>query len=101
LAQTIPEEVVLNHETSTDLNAIIDFGGANINLFINIYNWQITYPKEIIHLALADITACFCFQRMLADLTGAFGCIAKQLYLISMCHVFGSNNLVSSREALW
>jgi hypothetical protein len=61
LTQTIPDEVVLNHETSKDINAIINFGKAKINLFINIYSWRITYPREIIYVALANITACFCF----------------------------------------
>jgi hypothetical protein len=37
--QTIPDEIVLNHETSTDNEAIIDFGKAKPNLLINIYNW--------------------------------------------------------------
>jgi hypothetical protein len=42
-----------------DNKAIIDFGKAKINLLANIYNWQISYPNKMIHLALADITACF------------------------------------------
>ena len=37
--QTSPDEIVLNHETSTDNEAIIDFGKAKTNLLINIYNW--------------------------------------------------------------
>ncbi len=57
LTQTSPDEVVLNHQTSMDCEAVIDFGRAKTNLFINIYNWQVSYPKEIIHLALANITA--------------------------------------------
>ncbi len=60
-----------------------------------------SYPKEIIHLALADITACFCFPRILADVTGAFGYVAEGLYFISTSHVFGSNTLASLWEALW
>jgi hypothetical protein len=57
--QTSPDEVVLNHETSTDGKAVIDFGQAKTRLLINIYNWRVSYPDEIIYLALADITACF------------------------------------------
>jgi hypothetical protein len=86
--QTILDKVVLNHETSKDFKAIINFGKAKINLFINIYNWCITYPREIIHLALAYITACFRCLKISADLTGAFGYMAEKLYFISTSHVF-------------
>jgi hypothetical protein len=37
--QTSPNQAVLNHVTTTDHEAIIDFGRAKTNLFINIYNW--------------------------------------------------------------
>jgi hypothetical protein len=79
LMQTSPDEVVLNHQTSMDCKAVIDFGRAKTNLFNNIYNWRVSYPKEIIHLALANITACFRFPRILADVTGTFGYVAKGL----------------------
>ncbi len=36
--QTTPDEVVLNHITTTDLEAEIDFGQAKIFFFVNIYN---------------------------------------------------------------
>jgi hypothetical protein len=100
LMQTSPDKVVLNHQTSTDCKAAIDFGRAKINLFINIYNRQVSYPKEIIHLALANITACFHFPRIFVNVTGAFGYVAKGLYFISTSHVFGSNTSASSWEAL-
>jgi hypothetical protein len=61
----------------------------------------VSYPEEIIHLALADITACFRFLRILANVTGAFGYIVKELYFISTSHVFCSNTLASLWEALW
>jgi hypothetical protein len=57
--QTSPNEVVLNHETSMDSEAVIDFGQAKTRLLINIYNWHVSCPDKIIYLALADITACF------------------------------------------
>ncbi len=98
--QTCPHEIVLNHETSTDGEAIIDFGMAKIQLLINIYNWRISYPTEVIFLALADITACFRFPRLSADVTGAFGFLAEFLYFISTSHVFGSNTSASSWEPL-
>ena len=98
--QTCPHEIVLNHETSTDHEAVIDFGQAKTHLLINIYNWRISYPLEVILLALADITACFRFPRLSADVTGAFGFVAESLYFISTSHVFGSNTSASSWEPL-
>ncbi len=47
-------------------------------------------------MALADITACFCFPWLSCDITGAFGFMAQDLYFISMSHVFGSNTSASS-----
>ena len=98
--QTCPHEIVLNHETSTDHEAIIDFGRAKTCLLVNIYNWRISYPLEVIVLALADITACFQFPRLSADVTGAFGFLAEALFFISTSHVFGSNTWASSWEPL-
>jgi hypothetical protein len=46
---------------STDNEAIKDFGKVKTNLLADIYNWQISYPNKMIYLALANITACFCF----------------------------------------
>jgi hypothetical protein len=57
--QTSPDEIILNHKTSRDGKAVINFGQAKTRLLINIYNWRVSYPDEIIYLALADITACF------------------------------------------
>jgi hypothetical protein len=57
--QTSPDEIVLNHKTSMDGKAVINFGQAKIRLLINIYNWCVSYRDKIIYLALADITACF------------------------------------------
>jgi hypothetical protein len=98
--QTCSHEIVLNHETSTDQEAIIDFGKAKTHLLINIYNWQISYPNKVILLALAEVTACFRFPRLSADVTGAFGFVAKKLYFASMSHVFGLNTSASSWEPL-
>jgi hypothetical protein len=101
LTQTSPDEVVLNHQTSIDCKAAINFGRAKINHFINIYNLRVSYPKEIIHLALTNITACFRFPRILANVTRAFGYVAEGLYFISTSHIFGSNTLASLWEARW
>jgi hypothetical protein len=99
--QTSPDEIVLNHKMSTDNKAIIDFGKAKTNLLINIYNWRISYPLKIRLLALADITACFCYPRLAADVPSAFSFWAEFLYFISTSHVFGLNTLASSWEPLW
>jgi hypothetical protein len=45
---------------------------------------RVSSPQEIIFPALADITACFCFPRIHADLTGTFGFMAKQLFFLAM-----------------
>jgi hypothetical protein len=98
--QTSPDEAVLNHVTTTNLEAYIDFGRAKTNLFINIYNWQVSHPDKIIYLALADITACFRFPRISADVTKAFGIMAEDYYYFSTSHVFGSYTSASSWEPL-
>jgi hypothetical protein len=97
--QTSPDEVVLNHVTPTDLEEPIDFGTAKSKLLSNIYNWQVSFPNEVIYLALADITACFRFPRISADVAGVFGFLAETFYFASTSHVFGSNTLASSWEA--
>ncbi len=56
--KALPDQIVLNKHTSTDLEAIIDFGKAKIKLLILIYNWRISFPTKTIYIALADITAC-------------------------------------------
>ena len=63
-----------------------------MNLLCRSFLW------EIIFLVLADITACFRFPRIHADLTGAFGCIAEQLLFLATCMIFGSNASASSWE---
>jgi hypothetical protein len=94
--QTRPNEIVLDHKTSTDNVAIIDFGKVKTNLLANFYNLHISYPNKIIYLALADITACFHFPRLSADVVGVFGFLVEELYFISTSHVFGSNTSASS-----
>jgi hypothetical protein len=90
--QMSPDKAVLNHVTTTDHKAIIDFGQAKTNLFINIYNWQVSYPDKTIYLA---------FPRISANVMGAFGFMAEGYYFLSTSHVFGSNTSASSWEPLW
>jgi hypothetical protein len=86
--------------TMTDHEAIIDFGQEKTNLFINIYNWQVSYPDETIYLTLADITACFRFPRISTNVMGAFGFMAEGYYFLFTSHIFGSNTSASSWEPL-
>jgi hypothetical protein len=95
-----PHEVVLNEYTPTEFEANIDFGHAKMNLLWRIYNLRVGFLREIIFLSLADITACFCFPRVHADLTGAFGFMAKHLYFLATSMVFGLNASASSWEPL-
>jgi hypothetical protein len=88
----------LNEFTPTEFEANTDFGHAKMNLLCRIYNWRVSYLREIIFLALADITACFRFPRIHADLTGAFGFMAEQLFFLATSMVFGSNASASSWE---
>jgi len=98
--QTWMNEVILIHVTTTEWEANIDFGKSKVNFLINIYNWQVGFPWEIIYVALADITACFRFPWLCCDITGTFGFMAQDWYFISTSHVFGSNTSASSWEPL-
>jgi hypothetical protein len=46
-----------------------------------------------------QITACFCFPRLSANVAGAFGFLVGDHYFAPMSHVFGSNTSTSSWEA--
>jgi hypothetical protein len=87
---------VLNEYTPTKFKANVDFGNAKMSLLIRIYNWRISYPRMKIFLELANITACFRFPRIHADLTGAFGFMAENLFFLATSIVFGSNASASS-----
>ncbi len=91
---------ILNEMTPIENEAGIDFERAKMKFLTSIYNWRISYPDETIYIALADITACFCFPRNLADITGAFGFVADDLFFLTTSHVFGSNTSASSWEPL-
>ncbi len=96
---TTPDKVVLNQVMPTDHEGTIDFGTAKTKLLTNIYNWCVSFPNEVIYLALVNITTCFCFPRILADVAGVFGFLAEAFYFVSTSHVFGSNTSASSWEA--
>jgi len=96
-----PHEVVLNDVTMTEFEQNITFSEAKMKLFQHIYNLRVSHPITKIYLALTDITAAFSFPRIHADLTGAFGFMAKATYFLATSMVFGSNVSASSREPFW
>ena len=63
-----------------------------------IYNTRISFPDATILLGTADIKACFCFPRIHADLTGAFGFNAGGYFNLAIAMVFGSTALASIWE---
>ena len=93
-----PHEIVLNDMTTTEFEAIITFGASKLKLLQRIYNWRITNPNSKIYIALGDVTACFRFPRVHADLTGAFGFMVEKMYFLATSMVFGSNASASSWE---
>ncbi len=80
----------MNQVTLVTYEVPITFGYVKIQIYINNYNAQISYPTAIILLGMADIKAWFCFGRIYVDLTGAFNFIAKDLYNLATAMVFGS-----------
>ncbi len=74
-------------------------GPVKIQFYIDIYTTCISFPTVIILLSMADIKTYFCFARIYADLTEAFGSIADNLYNLATAMVFGSITSVSSWEA--
>ncbi len=63
------------------------FGHVKLQIYIDIYNTRISYPTLKKHYSLADIKACFRFARIHADLTGAFGFLADDLYNLATAMV--------------
>jgi hypothetical protein len=80
--QSHQHELVLNQVIDAEFEAIIDFCQSKMLLYINIYNWRISFPDQVIYLVLADILACFHFLRIAVDLTGAFGFLVNKLYFL-------------------
>jgi hypothetical protein len=99
--QSHQHKLVLNQVTSTEFEAIINFGQSKMLLYINIYNWRVSFPDQIIYLVLADISACFRFPRIAANLMRAFGFLVDNLYFLLTSHIFGSNTFASWWELFW
>ncbi len=77
------------------------FGHVKSQIYMDIYNTciRISYPTASILLGLADVKVCFLYPRIYADLTGAFGVIADELYNLATAMIFGSTASASSWEA--
>jgi hypothetical protein len=93
-----PTDIVKNQITPMIIEAPITFGHVKMQMYIDIYNTRISYPRSTILLAAADIKACFRFARLHADLTGAFGFFAGGYYNLATAMVFGSTASASSWE---
>jgi hypothetical protein len=90
----------MNQVTPITCKAPITSGQVKMQLYIDIYNTRVSYPTLIILLAMADVKACFCFPRIHADLTGAFGFLAGGYFNLATAMVFGSTTSASSWEPI-
>ena len=93
-------EVTMNEITSTENEPDITFGIALLGFLIWIWNLRITFPDEDIFLAFIDISSCFRYARIFADLVGAFGFMLGPWYIAANAMVFGSVASASSWEPL-
>ncbi len=78
---TRPTDIVMNQVTPVAKEAPVTFGhDVKSQIYMDINNTRISYPTATILLGLADVKACFRYPRIHADLTGAFGFVADELY---------------------
>jgi hypothetical protein len=89
----------MNQVTPVAKEAPVVTFGHKSQIYTDIYNMRISYPTAMILLGLADVKACFRYPRIHADLTGAFGFIADELYNLATAMVFGLTASASSWEA--
>ena len=61
-------KVTMNDVTDIENEAVITFGYAYFGFITWIWRLRMTYPHEEILLAFVDISVCFCFPRISADL---------------------------------
>ncbi len=96
---TQPTDIVMNQVTPVAQEAPVTFDHVKSQIYTDIYNRRISYLTAMILLGLADAKACFRYPRIHADLTGAFGFIADELYNLATAMVFGLTASASSWEA--
>jgi hypothetical protein len=90
----------MNEMTATRNEAPITFGYAYMAFCIWIWNLRITFPNEEILLAFIDISSCFRYPRIFADVIGAFGFMLGPWYFAANAMVFGSTASATSWEPL-
>jgi hypothetical protein len=93
-----PTDMVMNQVTPMIHEAPITFGHVKMQLYTDKYNTRVSYPTLTILLAMADLKTCFCFPRIHADLTGAFGILAGGYCNLATAMVFGSTTSASNWE---
>jgi hypothetical protein len=89
-------DIVMNQVTPVAQEAPVMFGHVKSQVYMDIYNMRISYPTATNLLGLADVKACFRYPRIHADLTGAFGFIADELYKLATAILFGLTASASS-----
>ncbi len=62
-------DIVMNQVTPVAQEAPVTFGHVKSQIYMDIYNTRISYLTATILLGLADVKACFRYQRIHADLT--------------------------------
>ena len=67
-------ETTMNNVTDMTNEALITFGYAYMGYITWIWHLRITFPDEEILLAFLDISACFRFLRIFADLCAMVLC---------------------------
>ena len=91
-------ETTMNEVTPTDREPEITFGHMYMAFIVWIWRLRISYPNEEILLAFLDISSCFRFPRIFADLVGAFGFVIGPWFFAPNAMVFGSVTSASSWE---
>ena len=91
-------EVTMNEVTPTANEAAITFGHMYLAFITWMWNLRISFPNEEIVLAFLDISSCFRFPRIFADLVGAFGFMIGPWFFVPNAMVFGSVTSASSWE---
>ena len=87
----LPDDVVMNDIVPTTKEAKITFGRTKDGFSAHLYNTRITYPKDDIDIAYADIKAAHRYPRVAPDMAAAFGFIIRGMYyFIATAMVFGS-----------
>ena len=91
-------EVTMNEVTPIANEAEITFGHMYLAFIVWIWQLRISFPDEDILLAFLDISSCFRFPRIFADVVGAFGFVIGPWFFAPNAMVFGSVTSASSWE---